>query len=158
MNTYYLTVIIIIAVIALIFIVIKLAFSILMFRENISKFSFDETQKKFESAVTEKGWKMPAVHDLKSIMEKNGKQGLLPVKVYEICKPDLAFALLSFDKARFVSSMLPCRVAIYEKADGFVYISRMRTSLMALLMSGLISRAMHKASGDVEDIIMNTMR
>jgi len=143
--------------IALTFILIYVTFPKLFFLENISPFSFEDTIKRFDGAVTAKGWKTPAVHDLKEIMEKNGNPGLSHIKVFEICNPELAFRILSEDKARFASSMLPCRVSIYEKADGFVYISRMRTSLMAYFMSRLISRAMFSASRDVEGIIKNAL-
>jgi len=143
--------------IALTFILIYVSFPKLFFLENISPFSFEDTIKRFEEAVTAKGWKTPAVHDLKEIMEKNGKPGLMHIRVYEVCKPDLAYSILSVDSSRYVSAMLPCRVSIYEKTGGFVYISRMRTSLMAYFMSRLISRAMFSASRDVEDIIKNVL-
>jgi len=154
MIYYFLTILASIFTITFIYyLVLKIYLGKFLFLENISHMAFEETLKKFESVVTDKGWKIPAVHDLKLTMEKNGKPGLSNIKVFEICNPELAFRILSEDKARFASSMLPCRVSIYEKADGFVYISRMRTSMLAGFMSRLIAPAMFKASQDVEEII-----
>ncbi len=48
---------------------------------------------------------------------------------------------------------MPCRVAIYEKADGKVYISRMNSGLMASTMGGIIHEVMDEAASQNEEIL-----
>jgi len=95
---------------------------------------------------------MPAVHDLQASMSKFDYD-VKQVKVFELCHPDYASKILLESDERIVSSLMPCRVAIYEKDDGKVYISRMNTSLMAGMMGGLIKDVMADASNDTEVIL-----
>ena len=92
--------------------------------ENQSRYGFTETNEILSKTILENGWKITITHDLQETMKKNGKE-VLPVKVIEICNPGLAFRILSKDELRDASSMLPCRISVYEKSDGLTYISRL---------------------------------
>ena len=124
----------------------------MMILEDESKFGFEETVTKFEESVKAHDWKMPAVHDLQKTMKKFGHD-VKSVKVFELCHPDHANKILQADDERIVSSMMPCRVAIYEKKDGKTYVSRMNSSLMAKTMSKLIDEVMADASHENEVIL-----
>ena len=123
-----------------------------MMLEDESKYNFEESVQYFEAAAAENGWSLPAVHDLQESMSKFGYD-VKQVKVFELCHPDYASKILLESDERIVSSLMPCRVAIYEKDDGKVYISRMNTSLMAGMMGGLIKDVMADASNDTEIIL-----
>lgn len=92
--------------------------------ETQSRFSFDQTVEKLTAVITENGWKVTYTHDLQETMKKNGKE-VLPVKIIELCNPNFAYQILSRDDVRESSNLLPCRIAVYEKADGKTYLSRM---------------------------------
>jgi uncharacterized protein (DUF302 family) len=125
----------------------------MMLVESESKYaSFDETVAKFEESVKAHNWKLPAVHDLQKTMAKFGND-VKAVKVFELCHPDHANKILKESDERVVSSMMPCRVAIYEKHDGKVYISRMNSGLMAGTMGGIIADVMSDASAENEAIL-----
>ncbi|MEN8118733.1 MAG: DUF302 domain-containing protein [Bacteroidota bacterium] len=124
----------------------------LMIMEDASKYDFEETVTKFEKSVKDHGWKIPAVHDLQKTMDKFG-HSVKSVKVFELCHPDHANRILEADDERIVSSMMPCRVAIYEKNDGKTYVSRMNSALMAKTMSDLINEVMADASSENEEIL-----
>ena len=98
------------------------------------------------------GWKIPHVNDLQATMHKFGKE-VRQVKVYEICQPDHAFKILSQDDERIVSSLMPCRVAIYEKSDGSVYVSRMNSGLLSRPMNKIIRSTMSDAAAETEQIL-----
>ena len=66
---------------------------------------------------------------------------------------DHAEKILKEGDERIVSSLMPCRVAIYEKPDGKVYISRMNSGLMAKTMGGIIAEVMSTASKENEEIL-----
>jgi uncharacterized protein (DUF302 family) len=126
----------------------------MMIMEDESKFGdFDQTVAAFEESVKVHGWKMPAVHDLQKTMKKLGKSEVKAVKVFELCHPDHAHKILEKDDERVVTSLMPCRVAIYERTDGKVYVSRMNSGLMASFMDGVIPEVMSDASAENEEIL-----
>jgi len=126
--------------------------SSLMIWEDKSRFGFDETIEKLTREVEGAQWKMPAVHDLQETMKKNGYD-VRKVKVLEICQPKIAQQILSRDKERIVSSLMPCRIAVYEKSDGQVYVSRINSGLIGKLMEGVIPGVMKEATDGVENIL-----
>ncbi len=134
-----------------VFVVFKMAPG-LMLKEDVSKYDFETTLTHFEKAVLDKGWKIPAVHDLQATMHNFGKT-VGPVKVFELCHPDHAEKILKRSEERIVSTMMPCRVAIYEKADGKVYVSRMNSGLVARTMGGIVNEVMQEAFADNEKMV-----
>ena len=124
----------------------------MMIIEDESMYNFEESKAMFEESVKEHGWKIPATHDLQKTMTKFGYD-VRPVVVYELCHPDHASKILLESEERIVSSMMPCRVAIYEKADGKVYVSRMNSGLMAKTLGKLIKTVMADASSENEEIL-----
>ena len=126
--------------------------SINMFLENESKYGFNETVEKLKVEIEKKSWKLSATHDLQETMKKNGKE-VLPVMVFAMCHPKHSGKILENDDERIVSSMMPCRVSVYEKSDGKTYISRINPSMMASTMGGLIEQVMTDSATEVEEII-----
>lgn len=124
----------------------------LMLKENKSKHDFETTLAEIEKSVESMGWKIPHVNDLQATMHKFGKD-VRQVKVYEICQPDHAYNILSQDDERIVSSLMPCRIAIYEKSDGSVFVSRMNAGLMSKPMNKIIRSTMSVAASETEQIL-----
>ena len=73
--------------------------------------------------------------------------------VIELCKPDHAYKILRDDEYRLVSSMMPCRVAVYQKADGSTVISRMNTGLLSRVFDKTIRDVMAQASQETNKIL-----
>ncbi len=128
----------------------------LMFREDRYQKDFETTVSQLEEVVLARGWKIPHVHDLQATMEKFGKE-VRSVKVLEICHPDFSYEILSRNEEKIVSSMMPCRISVYEKEDGSVWISRMNSGFMAKPMSPVIRKTMSAAAAEVEEIIAEVM-
>lgn len=128
----------------------------LMFREDRYQKDFDTTVAELEKVVLAKGWKIPQVHDLQATMKKFGKD-VRSVKVLEICHPDHSYEILSRNEEKIVSSMMPCRISVYEKEDGSVWISRMNSGFLAKPMSPVVRKTMSAAAADVEEIIAEVM-
>ncbi len=129
----------------------------MMMLETPVSMSFDQAVETMQQSVKAHGWQMPAVHDLQKSMSKHG-YNVRPAKVFELCKAPYAHEILKQGDERIVASMMPCRVAIYEKPDGKTYISRMNTSLMAGMMGGIIEEVMAKASSENERILEPLLR
>lgn len=127
-----------------------------MFFENLSSYDFDTTVSKLSDVIGENGWKVIFIHDLQETMRKNGKD-VLKVKVIELCKPDYAYQILSKDDLRIYANMMPCRISIYEKADGKTYVSRLNSALMSAQIGGIVQEVMsgsfHDAEGFIKTVI-----
>ena len=129
----------------------------LMFREDKNSRDFDVTVAMLEKAIEVRGWKTPVIHDLQATMKKFGKE-VRSVKVLEICHPDHSYEILNRSEEKIVSSMMPCRISVYEKEDGSVWISRMNSGLLSKPMSPVIRKTMSAAAADVEEIIAEVMQ
>jgi len=123
-----------------------------MFLENESKYNFAETVEKLTAEIERKTWKVSAVHDLQETLKKNGTE-VLPVKVFAICHPKHSSKILLKDDERIVSTLMPCRVSVYEKSDGKTYISRMNSGVLAKSFGGIIEEVMIASTNDVEEML-----
>lgn len=124
----------------------------LMFTVSESKYDFNRTVDELTESTKINNWKMPNQYDLQQIMANNGFE-VKPVKVFSICKPDIAVRILNNDKDRHISAMMPCRVAIYEKSDGKTYISRINPGLFARLLGGKAGAVMGDAGEGSEKVL-----
>jgi len=123
-----------------------------MLKEEQSNYDFEQSVLVFEESALSNGWKIPATHDMQETMANFGKD-VLQAKVFELCHPEHAYEILSRDKERIVMSMMPCRVAIYEKSDGKTYVSWMNTGLVGGMMKGVVPKVMKQASRESELIV-----
>ena len=133
--------------------VIKSSAPKLLVLESKSQYGFEETLDRLQGAVDSLGWKTPHVHDLQATMAKFSYD-VNKVKVMEVCKPDIAHMVLSQDDERIASTLMPCRISVYEKSDGLVYVSRLNSVKMGGLFGGVIEQAMDKAGNESEEIIL----
>ena len=124
----------------------------MMLKEKECRYGFEETAIELESSVRNHGWTIPAIHDLQASLKKFGHD-VRNVKVFEVCNPDIAVKVLEGNNERIVSTMMPCRIAIYEKEDGKVYTSYMNFSLLAGAMGGAVDEAMTTAMEELKEIL-----
>ena len=122
------------------------------FFESTSRFNFDDTVVKLTEVIVAGGWRVTHIHDLQETMSKNGFE-VLPVKVIELCTPNYAHRILSDDEQRIYSNMMPCRISVYQKADGMTYISRMNTAMFASQIRGVVEEVMTLAFRDAEKFV-----
>lgn len=123
-----------------------------MFIESESPYDFSTTVEKFTKEIENKSWKIANIYDLQKTLENHGKV-VLPVKVFSICHPNQSGKILEKDTERIISSMMPCRVSVYEKHDGKTYISRMNSNIIAKGFGGIIEEVMTSSATEVEEII-----
>ena len=128
-----------------------------MITVNESKHDFDKTVEMIENLAGEHKWSMPNQYDLQQTMAKHGYQ-VDKVKVFSICKPDIASRILTGDKDRYVSAMMPCRVAVYETSDGKTYISRLNASLFSNMLGGNVKSVMKEAGESSEELLKSILK
>lgn len=129
----------------------------IMIVEDQSNFDFDTTIEMIRTSARENEWKIPTVHMLHDAVAPYGYQ-VDRVAVIELCQPHHAAKILAEDASRSVTSLMPCRVSVYETADGRVIVSRMNTGLIAQVFGGTIAEVMAEATQDNEKILTKVLR
>ncbi len=120
--------------------------------EKESLFGFNETVELLTRAATDREWGNPATHDLQQTLAKSGKS-VRPVKVIEICKPAYSGQMLERSDERVVSVMMPCRISVYEKADGKIYVATLNVRSFVQSMPDAIQEVMIEASDELDEIV-----
>lgn len=120
--------------------------------EQKSKFGFDKTVQLLTETAEKHEWKVPFVHDLQQSLAKSGKS-VKPVKVIEICKPQFSGKMLELNDERIISVMMPCRISVYEKADGNTYVSLLNAEMLSAELPSKISGVMKEASDETFHIV-----
>jgi uncharacterized protein (DUF302 family) len=120
----------------------------LMFTVNRSTLDFDTTVLSIEKAAVSCNWKVPEILDLQQVAVSAGHSGMTPVKVISLCHPDYAYRLLRSDRNKAISGIMPCRVAVYETAEGEVFISKLNLGLLGSLFGGDMGQTIHTVSAE----------
>jgi uncharacterized protein (DUF302 family) len=123
-----------------------------MITEDSSSMGFDETVETIRSEAAEQGWAVPNVLRLDRSVAEDGYD-VPRVAVIELCNPGHAGPILAEDEGRVVTSMMPCRVAVYETSDGEVIVNRMNTGAVSRMFGGLVAETMATATAETEQIL-----
>ena len=123
-----------------------------MFIKNESKYSAEQTVEKIVSALENTKWNVLHMHHLHNSLAKHG-YNVPPVTVIEVCRPDYSVQMLSLDEQRIYSSLMPCRISVYDTSEGKVYISRMNSGALAAQAGGITEKVMTLAFRDIEQIL-----
>lgn len=125
----------------------------LMIEERRSPYDVATTVQTIVNNATNHGWKVSKIYDLRESLARAGEPKLAPIQVVELCQQDYARQLLKSGDNRFVATMMPCAVAVYEKEDGKVYVASMNVGLMGRLFGGEILTVMSKVAQDDAKIL-----
>lgn len=128
-----------------------------LFLEDTSPKPLVPTTEAFRDAVKAAGWSILGVTNMAGILSERGFT-LHPVLVFDACSGKYSSDLLSRDETRFVASMIPCRVAIYQTSTGKVVISRMNSVAMAGMVGGHAGEIIKKSGEEMERIIQATLK
>jgi len=128
-----------------------------LFLEDTSPKALVPTIAAFREALTAAGWSVLGVTNMAGILSERGFT-IAPVLVFDACSARYSAELLARDETRFVASMIPCRVAIYQTSTGKVIISRMNSVAMAGMVGGDAGVVIRKSGEEMEQIIRATLR
>ena len=128
-----------------------------LFLEDASPKPLVPTTEAFREAVKSAGWSILGVTNMAGILSERGFT-LHPVLVFDACSGKYGADLLSKDETRFVASMIPCRVAIYQTSTGKVVISRMNSIAMSDMVGGHAGTVIRNSGEEMELIIQATLK
>ena len=136
----------------IVFLIVYKSIPNMMLVRSKSPYDFEKTVSRLQNELEKDGWKTPFVHDLQETMRKFEKD-VHRIKVFEICKPTIAYEVLKLDRERIVSALMPCRISVYETSTGEVWISRLNGAKMGRFFNGAIKRSISQAGEDSEKVI-----
>ncbi|MFH0894682.1 MAG: DUF302 domain-containing protein [Bacteroidota bacterium] len=128
-----------------------------MFLETPSPMDYPTTLSKTQQVIETAGWKVLATHNLQQSLKNKGYD-VLPVSVIELCNPSHSVRLLEKSDERIYSSLMPCRISVYEKEDGKTYVSRLDSGNMAAMIGGLVEEVMKDATREMEVMIASALQ
>ena len=119
----------------------------MMFSEIPSPFTVEETTARIQQNIQAagNGWSISGLRNPAKPVEAEGGN-VLPVLLIEACSTVYSGPILKMDKVRFLSLLMPCKISVYKKNDGKVYIG--------ILNAGLIGRLFGSAVGDIMDKVV----
>jgi uncharacterized protein (DUF302 family) len=115
-----------------------------MMEEKTSPYGFEQTVSTIVGNAKSHGWVTPKVYDFQKTLVKHELADPGRIKVIKLCHPETAARMLNNDQHKFVSTMMPCSISVYEKADGTTYVSSMNLRLMSRLMGGEVGQIMRE--------------
>lgn len=119
----------------------------LMFSEQVSPFTVEETAARIQQNIQAagNGWSISGLRNPAKPVEAEGGN-VLPVLLIEACSTKYSGPILKEDSVRFLSLLMPCKIGVYKKSDGKVYIG--------ILNAGLIGRLFGPLVGDIMDQVV----
>ncbi|MEZ4519319.1 MAG: DUF302 domain-containing protein [Chloroflexota bacterium] len=124
----------------------------MMMEVHKSRLGFEETVEAVEKEALSRGWNVPKIYNIQKTLTDAGHADMTRAKIISICQPDHAYNILRFDENKFVTGIMPCRVGIYETADG-VYIAEMNMGLMSKMFGSTIEQVMGQVAAEEKEMM-----
>ena len=111
-----------------------------------------ETAAALQTAVKANHFGVMQVHNLKETMEKKGVEFSRECLIFEVCQPQQAKKVL--DQNMSVSTVLPCRISLYEESGKTILATLKPTTMLAMFNSPQLEGV----AREVEDTIIKIMK
>ena len=121
----------------------------MMFTERLSPFGMEETVARIQQNIMEtgNGWTLAGLRNPARAVQADGGN-VLPVMMIEACSTKYSKPILNDDSVRFLSILMPCKVTVYKKNDGKVYIGTMNAGLMGQMFGSMVGGVMGEVAKD----------
>jgi uncharacterized protein (DUF302 family) len=124
----------------------------MMFKVQRSALDFDSTVMSIENTAVSHGYKVPKVYDIQESLVSAGHADMTRLKVISLCRPDHTYSLLQHDENKSVSAIMPYRLAVYETADGGVYLSELNVGRLGSLFGGNIAEVTRTVAAEQDSM------
>ncbi len=126
----------------------------MLVKEFKSPYDFDKTVKVMSERINAKeGWHVTNVIDQNRAVSENGGFPIGNFKIIKYCHGGYSAEMLKDDNRKKIGAMMPKSFAVYEKADGQVYVSTMNGAIIGKLFGGETERIIEESSLDIESIM-----
>ena len=126
----------------------------LMFIERPSPFGMEETVARIQHNIQDagNGWSLMGLRNPIKPLQAEGDDAL-PVMMIEACSTKYSGPILKDDKLRFLSILMPCKISVYKKSNGKVYIGTMNAGLIGSLFGPLVGDIMKNVVADQQKFL-----
>jgi uncharacterized protein (DUF302 family) len=118
----------------------------MLFKLSTDK-SMGEAAAALQAAVQANRFGVMQVHNLRETMTKKGVQFGRECLIFEVCQPQQAKKVLEENMS--ISTMLPCRISLYEEGGKTILASLKPTALLAMFSAPQLSLAHRPGSCQV---------
>lgn len=127
----------------------------LMFKERVSPFGMEETVARIQHNIeaTGNGWTLSGLRNPARAVQADGGN-TLPVMMVEACSTKYSKPILNEDSVRVLSILMPCKISVYKKNDGRVYIGTMNAGLMGKMFGPLVGEVMGQVAEDQQKFVV----
>lgn len=127
----------------------------MMFTERVSPFGMEETVARIQHNIQNagNGWSLSGLRNPAKAVQTDGGN-VLPVLMIEACSTKYSKPILKEDTVRFLSILMPCKISIYKKNDGKVYIGTMNAGLMGKMFGPMVGGVMGQVAADQKKFLM----
>ncbi|WP_310494485.1 DUF302 domain-containing protein [Dechloromonas sp.] len=125
------------------------------FSEQVSPFSVEETTARIQQNIQAagNGWSISGLRNPAKPVEAEGGN-VLPVLLIEACSTKYSGPILQEDSVRFLSLLMPCKIAVYKKNDGKVYIGILNADMIGKLFGSMVGGIMEKVVVDQKKFLV----
>lgn len=126
----------------------------MMFSEVPSPYTVEETTARIQQNIMAagNGWSMSGLRNPIKPIEAEGGNAL-PVLLIEACSTKYSGPILKMDDVRFLSLLMPCKISVYKKADGKVYIGILNAGMIARFFGSEVEAIMEHVVADQKKFI-----
>lgn len=127
----------------------------LMFSEQESPFGVEETAARIQQNIQAagNGWTISGLRNPAKPVEADGSN-VLPVLLIEACSTHYSGPILKDDRIRFLSLLMPCKISVYKKSNGKVYIGILNAGLIGRLFGSQVGEIMDKVVADQKKFLI----
>ena len=124
----------------------------MMLIEQKSKLGFAETVKQIKESAENNSWSVPKIYEMDEAFQKAGYKDVVNMAIVSLCQPHYAHSILINDVDKRITAIMPCRIGVYEKSDGGVYVTEMNIGMMSKMFGGNIAKVMGGVASEEEEM------
>ena len=126
----------------------------MMIKEMKSPYDYEKTVSTIVNRINSaKEWHVVTVYDMNEEVTKNGGKPIGNYSIIKYCSGKYASEMLMSDDRKTMGAMMPKAFAVYEKADGQVYVATSNGAVMGKLFGGETETLIEKVSLEVEGML-----
>jgi len=126
----------------------------MMIKEMKSPYDYEKTIETIVNRVNSvPEWHVVTVYDMNKEVVENGGRPIGKYSIIKYCSGKYASEMLMDDDRKTMGAMMPKAFAVYEKADGQVYVATSNGMVMGKLFGGETETLIEKVSLEVEDML-----
>ncbi len=135
-------------------ITINLSAGNMMIKEMVSPYDYNKTIETIVNRINAMPeWHTVTVYDMNKEVTENGGKPIGKYSIIKYCSGKYASEMLMADNRKPMGAMMPKAFAVYEKADGQVYVATANGAVMGKLFGGETETLIEKVSLEVEEML-----